>query len=96
MTDELVATAPSVNEQANEYIAAPHRPSLPRRSLAVAYILLVLFGVLGIHHFYLGKLTRGLIYLPTVGVLGLGVIVDLVTLPSQTRTINARRAIGIK
>lgn len=96
MTEELVATGPSVDERANEYIAAPHRTPLPRKNLAVAYVLLVLFGVLGIHQFYLGKLTRGLIYLPTVGVLGLGVIVDLVTLPSQTRTINARRAIGIK
>ncbi|HEY4267196.1 MAG TPA: TM2 domain-containing protein [Galbitalea sp.] len=92
MTDELVATAPS----ANENVAASSRPALARKNLAVAYVLLVLVGFLGIHQFYLGKLTRGLVYLPTLGVLGFGIIVDLVTLPSQLRTINARRAIGIK
>ncbi len=92
MTEQLVASAPS----AAEWIASSLRTPLPRRNLAVAYLLLVLFGFLGIHQFYLGRLARGFVYLPTLGVLGLGVIIDLVTLPSQTRTINARRAIGIR
>ena len=92
MTDELVALAPS----AHEYLTDSPRTPLSRKSLAVAYILLVLVGFLGIHQFYLGKTSRGVLYLPTLGVLGIGLIVDLVTLPTQTRTINARRAIGIR
>jgi hypothetical protein len=29
------------------------------------------------------------------GILGIGLIIDLFTLPSQVKTINARRAVGI-
>jgi TM2 domain-containing membrane protein YozV len=92
MTDELVAVAPS----AHEYMTDSPRTPLSAKSIAVAYVLLVLVGFLGIHQFYLGKISRGALYLPTLGVLGVGLVVDLVTLPTQVRTINARRAIGIR
>ncbi|GMA36909.1 TM2 domain-containing protein [Demequina litorisediminis] len=66
------------------------------KSLLVAYLLWFFLGVLGIHHFYLGKIGRGLLYLFTAGVFGIGLLVDLFTLPSQTRTVNAQRAVGIR
>lgn len=78
----------SVNTGAN--------PPLPPKSLGLAYVLLILFGLFGVHHFYLGKVGRGILYLLTGGVLVIGVIVDVFTLPSQVRTINARRAVGIR
>lgn len=68
----------------------------PRKSLLLAYVLWFFLGVLGIHQFYLGKVGRGLLYLFTAGILGIGVIIDLFTLPAQTRAVNAQRAVGIR
>lgn len=68
---------------------------LPPKDVAVSYILWFFLGVLGVHHFYLGKVGRGVLWLLTGGLLGIGLIVDLFTLPSQVRQINAQRAMGI-
>lgn len=77
--------------------AATGRPPLPLKDTAAAYcfMLFTLIGVAGIQHFYLGKIGRGILWLLTFGLLGIGTIVDIFTLPSQTKTINARRAVGI-
>lgn len=70
---------------------APYAP----REVGIAYLLLILLGALGGHQFYLGKVGRGVLYALTLGLLGVGVIIDLFTLPAQTREINAQRAVGI-
>lgn len=62
----------------------------------LAYILWLFFGVLGIHHFYLGKTGRGLLWLLTGGLLGVGVIIDLFTLPAQTRQVNSEIRAGVR
>jgi TM2 domain-containing membrane protein YozV len=70
---------------------------LPARSIGAAYafMLFTLIGLAGIQHFYMGKIGRGILWLLTFGLFGIGTIVDLFTLPSQMKTINARRAVGI-
>lgn len=50
-----------------------------RYNYAVGWTLLVLLGVFGAHHFYIGKWQRGLLYLFTLGFVGIGVIYDLFT-----------------
>ncbi|BCJ36175.1 hypothetical protein Athai_36780 [Actinocatenispora thailandica] len=65
------------------------------KSLGLAYVLWFFFGLLGIHQFYLGKIGRGLLYLLTGGVLGIGWLIDLFTLPSQTRRVNSERRVGL-
>ena len=57
-----------------------------------AYLLalLTLLGVAGIQHFYLGKPLRGIIWLLTWGLFGIGSIIDLFTLKAQTRAVNER------
>lgn len=71
---------------------------LPPKETGLAYglLLITLVGVAGIQHFYLGKIFRGILWLLTWGLFGIGTIVDLFTLPGQVRVINARRAVGIK
>jgi hypothetical protein len=73
------------------------RPALPPKSITVAYLLMLfsLIGISGIQHFYQGKIGRGILWILTMGIFGIGLIVDLFTLPSQVKTINARRAVGI-
>jgi len=71
-----------------------HPYALQPKDLLVAYLLWFFVGWLGIHYFYLGKTVRGVVWLLTCGLLGIGLLVDLFTLPSQVREINARRALG--
>lgn len=68
----------------------------PPKSVGLAYVLWFFLGVLGIHHFYLGKVGRGLLWLLTAGLFGIGLLVDLFTLPAQVRAVNAQRAVGIR
>ena len=46
----------------------------------VSFFLCLFVGVLGIHKFYEGRILLGLLYLFTGGLLGVGVVVDLVIL----------------
>mgnify|MGYP001299452960 CR=1 FL=1 len=50
----------------------------------VAIILLILVGALGIHKFYLGQIGPGILYLFTGGLCGIGLIIDLIKLLTDT------------
>lgn len=58
----------------------------------LAWILLTFLGVFGIHRFYMGKIFTGLLYLLTLGLLGLGVLYDFLTLNGQISEKNYREA----
>lgn len=69
----------------------------PTANILVAYALwgLGLFGLNGIHRFYLGKPVTGLIWLFSGGVLYLGQICDLFLIPSMVKGRNSyARTIG--
>lgn len=73
---------PSMARRADlRYVAGPVDYSL-------AWILLTFLGVLGIHRFYLGKWGTGILYLLTLGLLGIGLIYDFWTLNSQISELN--------
>jgi TM2 domain-containing membrane protein YozV len=59
-----------------------------------AWILLTFLGWLGIHRFYMGKWATGILYLLTLGLFGLGILYDFLTLNSQIseRNYGAQRA----
>ena len=46
----------------------------------IALLLCILLGLLGIHKFYEGKIGLGILYIITVGLFGIGVIVDLIVI----------------
>ena len=50
---------------------------------SLAWLLLLFGGVLGLHRFVQGKWFSGLVYLGTMGLLGIGVIYDVLTLNEQ-------------
>jgi TM2 domain-containing membrane protein YozV len=73
-------------------------PSMARRAdrryvpgaidYSLAWILLTFLGWLGIHRFYMGKWGTGILYLLTLGLLGIGVVYDFWTLNSQISECN--------
>ncbi|MGI2030293.1 NINE protein [Endozoicomonas acroporae] len=56
---------------------------------SVTWILLAFLGVFGVHRMYLGKWISGILYLFTIGFVGLGVIYDFWTLNDQVSIKNS-------
>ena len=65
------------------------------KSKGTAYLLLIFLGAFGAHCFYLGKIGKGILYLFTFGLFGIGWFVDLFTLGGQVDTYNALHGNGI-
>ncbi len=60
---------------------------------SVGYILW-LFGFIGAHRFYYGKTISGIIYFFTLGLLGIGWIIDLFLIPSMDRQADFKYRVG--
>jgi TM2 domain-containing membrane protein YozV len=72
----------------------PHRrydskPMAETHSTLVGYLLWI-FGFLGAHRFYFGKPVTGTIWFFTVGLFGIGWLVDLFLVPGMSRSATAR------
>jgi len=63
----------------------PQTRAIPKR-LSVAYILWLLFGIMGVHRFYLKNPKTGLVYMFTGGIFGLGWLADLFLTPQLFNT----------
>lgn len=63
------------------------------KSKGTAYLLwlLSIFGWLGFQHFYLGKIGKGIIWIFTGGVFGIGSLVDLFTLGGAVDNYNTKQ-----
>lgn len=68
--------------------------SMPTHSILIGYILWI-FGFMGAHRFYFGKPVTGTIWFCTLGLLGVGWIVDLFLIPSMEREAQARFRSGV-
>jgi TM2 domain-containing membrane protein YozV len=62
-------------------------------SLVIGY-LLWLFGFLGAHRFYYGRPVSGTVWFCTLGLLGIGWLVDLFLIPGMDREADLRFASG--
>jgi TM2 domain-containing membrane protein YozV len=64
-------------------------PTNDTHSLGVGYVLW-LFGFTGAHRFYFGKPVSGTIWFCTLGLLGVGWLIDLFLMPSLERSAERR------
>lgn len=71
-------------------------PAPTDKSIGVAYLLWLFLGWLGVHHFYLGKVGRGIGYLLTFAWFTIGWWIDLFTLPAQVKRINFESRVGLR
>lgn len=62
-------------------------------SKTIGYLLWI-FGFLGAHRFYYGKQITGAIWFFTLGVLGIGWLVDLFLIPSMDRQADRKYVAG--
>ncbi len=69
------------------------RPITDTHSKTIGYILWI-FGFTGSHRFYYGKPISGTIYLLTLGLLGIGWIIDLFLIPAMDREADLRFEAG--
>ena len=65
----------------------------PTHSVAVGYILWI-FGFTGSHRFYFGKPITGTIWFFTLGLLGVGWLLDLFFIPGMARQAEGRYTAG--
>ncbi|XP_077985386.1 uncharacterized protein LOC144440032 [Glandiceps talaboti] len=54
------------------------KTGITKRRLADVYILAIPLGILGVHHYYLGRTRWGILYTFSLGLFGIGWVVDLV------------------
>jgi len=59
-----------------------------KKRLDDAYMYLVPFGFLGFHHFYLHRYGWGLLYMFSLGLLGVGWLIDIFRLPILVKEFN--------
>ncbi len=65
----------------------------PTHSVVIGY-LFWLFGFMGAHRFYYGRPISGTVWFCTLGLLGVGWLIDLLLIPSLARTADMRHVPG--
>jgi TM2 domain-containing membrane protein YozV len=73
-----------------------HNTTTEQHSAGTAFVLWLscLFGVCGIHRFYLGKPVTGLLYLLTFGFLGIGQLLDLFWMRDMVLLANTKNRLA--
>ncbi|PZF12101.1 hypothetical protein DEJ25_09750 [Curtobacterium sp. MCPF17_011] len=84
MTSTAPATTP---EQA-------YTNARPQKHIGTAYKWIYFFGVVGAHRYYMGKIGTGILYTFTLGLFGIGVLVDVFTLDGQVIDVNEKNSVA--
>ncbi len=66
--------------------------NVSNKNWLVTLVLCILLGYVGAHRFYVGKIGSGILWLLTVGLFGVGYIIDLILIA----TFNFKDSEGVK
>jgi TM2 domain-containing membrane protein YozV len=69
--------------------------SLSIKNYPATLVLVILLGVVGGHRFYVGKIGTGILYFLTAGLLGIGWIIDIITVATGTFTDKTGRFVRL-
>lgn len=76
-----------------KYVVVEHAPMNNTHSKTIGYLLWI-FGFTGAHRFYYGKQISGTLYFFTLGLLGIGWIIDLFLIPGMDEQADRRYVAG--
>ena len=71
------------NPYSNNYVRDRRGP-ISNKSRIVALLLCFFLGCIGVHHFYVGRIGQGILYIFTGGLFGIGWLVDFILLATGT------------
>lgn len=71
--------------QNNEYESGGIKP----KNRLISFLLCLFLGFLGAHKFYEGKTGMGVLYILTLGIFGVGIVVDLIIILSKPNSYYA-------
>ena len=81
---EFKSDKKEVREAVKTLVKSGKKAPVSGQEKTVALILLLLVGVFGAHKFYLGQIGKGVLYLLTGGLCGIGLLIDLIKLLTDT------------
>ncbi len=67
-------------KRANKRLQKKSKRKGSGKNQIVALILAIVLGLLGVHRFYLGYTGMGVLYILTLGLLGIGLLIDIILL----------------